>query len=98
MLYYQVQRKKRKYVPTPKKIERSEFFCPWPVIHKYKAICASEGRVYSMTDYTDEELMSFVKNQDVSAFEELFRRYELRVFAFLCRLAWNAEEIRDSRT
>jgi RNA polymerase sigma-70 factor (ECF subfamily) len=48
-----------------------------------------------MTNYTDEELMSFVKNQDVSAFEELFGRYERRVFAFFCRLVWNAEEARD---
>jgi RNA polymerase sigma-70 factor (ECF subfamily) len=49
----------------------------------------------SMTNYTDEELMSFVKNQDVSAFEELFGRYERRVFAFFYRLIWNAEEARD---
>jgi len=48
-----------------------------------------------MTNYTDEELMSFVKNQDVSAFEELFGRYERRVFAFFYRLIWNAEEARD---
>ena len=48
-----------------------------------------------MTNYTDEELMSFVKDQDVSAFEELFGRYERRVFAFFYRLIWNAEEARD---
>ncbi len=48
-----------------------------------------------MADCTDEELMSFVKNQDVSAFEELFGRYERRVFAFFYRLIWNAEEARD---
>lgn len=48
-----------------------------------------------MTDYTDEELMSFVKNQDVSAFEELFGRYERRVFSFFCRLLWNFEDARD---
>ncbi len=48
-----------------------------------------------MTNYTDEELMSFVKNQDVSAFEKLFGRYERRVFAFFCRLVWNTEEARD---
>ena len=48
-----------------------------------------------MTDYTDEELMSFVKNQNISAFEELFGRYERRVFAFFYRLIWNAEEARD---
>lgn len=49
----------------------------------------------SMTNYTDEELMSFVRNQDVSAFEELFGRYERRVFGFFYRLIWNAEEARD---
>ena len=48
-----------------------------------------------MTNYTDEELMSFVRNQDVSAFEELFGRYERRVFAFFYRLSWDAEEARD---
>ena len=48
-----------------------------------------------MTDYTDEELMSFVKNQGISAFEELFHRYERRVFAFFCRLVGSAEEARD---
>jgi len=48
-----------------------------------------------MTNYTDEELMGFVSNQDVSAFEELFGRYERRVFAFFYRLLWNAEEARD---
>jgi RNA polymerase sigma-70 factor (ECF subfamily) len=48
-----------------------------------------------MVNYTDEELMGFVRNQDVSAFEELFGRYERRVFAFFYRLIWNAEEARD---
>jgi RNA polymerase sigma-70 factor (ECF subfamily) len=48
-----------------------------------------------MTNYTDEELMGFVRNQDVSAFEELFGRYERRVFAFFYRLIWNAEEAKD---
>ncbi len=48
-----------------------------------------------MINYTDEELMSFVKNQDISAFEELFGRYERRVFSFFCRLVWNTEEARD---
>jgi RNA polymerase sigma-70 factor (ECF subfamily) len=48
-----------------------------------------------MRDYTDEELMSFVKKQDISAFEELFGRYERRVFSFFCRLIWNAEEAKD---
>lgn len=48
-----------------------------------------------MTNYTDEELMSFVRNQDVSAFEELFGRYERRVFAFFYRLLWNAEDARE---
>jgi RNA polymerase sigma-70 factor, ECF subfamily len=48
-----------------------------------------------MTNYTDEELMGFVRNQDVAAFEELFGRYERRVFAFFYRLVWNAEEAGD---
>ena len=48
-----------------------------------------------MTKYTDEELMTLVKEQNVSAFEELFGRYERRVFAFFYRLVWNAEEARD---
>ena len=48
-----------------------------------------------MTNYTDEELMGFVRNQDVSAFEELFGRYKRRVFAFFYRLLWDAEEAKD---
>jgi RNA polymerase sigma-70 factor (ECF subfamily) len=37
--------------------------------------------------YTDEELMGLVQKQDVSAFEELFRRYDQRIFAFFWRLS-----------
>jgi len=48
-----------------------------------------------MTNYTDEELMNSVGNQNVSAFEELFGRYERRVFTFFYRLMANAEEARD---
>jgi RNA polymerase sigma-70 factor (ECF subfamily) len=48
-----------------------------------------------MTNYTDEELMNFVGNHDVSAFEELFGRYERRIFTFFYRLVANAEEARD---
>jgi RNA polymerase sigma-70 factor (ECF subfamily) len=48
-----------------------------------------------MTNYTDEELMNFVGNQDVSAFEELFGRYERRIFSFFYRLVANVEEARD---
>ncbi len=48
-----------------------------------------------MSNYTDEELMNFVGNQDISAFEELFSRYERRVFSFFYRLIANAEESRD---
>lgn len=48
-----------------------------------------------MTNYTDEELMNSVGNQDISAFEELFGRYERRVFTFFYRLVANAEEARD---
>lgn len=39
--------------------------------------------------------MNFVKNQDVSAFEELLERYERRIFTFFYRLMWNTEEARD---
>ena len=48
-----------------------------------------------MTNYTDEELMDLVKNHDISAFEELFGRYQRRIFAFFCRLLWNFEEAAD---
>jgi RNA polymerase sigma-70 factor (ECF subfamily) len=48
-----------------------------------------------MTNYTDEELMSFVRDHDVSAFEELFGRYERRIFAFFYRLFWNTEDARE---
>jgi RNA polymerase sigma-70 factor (ECF subfamily) len=48
-----------------------------------------------MTNYTDEELMNFVGNHDVSAFEELFSRYERRIFTFFYRLTADVEEARD---
>jgi RNA polymerase sigma-70 factor (ECF subfamily) len=44
---------------------------------------------------TDEELMGLVQNHDVSAFEELFRRYDRRVFAFFWRLCANRQEAED---
>jgi RNA polymerase sigma-70 factor (ECF subfamily) len=48
-----------------------------------------------MGSYTDEELMGLVQKQDVSAFEELFRRYEPRIFAFFWRLSPNRQEAED---
>ena len=48
-----------------------------------------------MTNYTDEELMNSVGNQDISAFEELFGRYERRVFTFFYHMVPNIEEARD---
>ncbi len=39
--------------------------------------------------------MSLVQKQDVSAFEELFRRYDQRIFAFLWRLSANRQEAED---
>ncbi len=48
-----------------------------------------------MDTYTDEELMGLVQKQDVSAFEELFRRYEQRIFAFFWRLSANRQEAED---
>ncbi len=44
---------------------------------------------------TDEELMGLLQKQDVSAFEELLRRYEQRIFAFLWRLSANRQEAED---
>ena len=55
----------------------------------------NQGLFYSMTNYTDEELMSFVGNQDISAFEELFGRYERCVFSFFYHMVPNIEEARD---
>lgn len=48
-----------------------------------------------MAQYSDEELMILVKEQDITAFEELLGRYERRVFAFFYRLLWNTEDARD---
>ncbi len=48
-----------------------------------------------MGAYTDEELMGLVQKQDTSAFEELFRRYDQRVFAFFWRLCANRQEAED---
>ena len=39
--------------------------------------------------------MSRVQQQDVSAFEELFRRYDQRIFAFFWRLCANRQEAED---
>jgi len=48
-----------------------------------------------MGTYTDEELMGLVQKQDISAFEELLRRYEQRIFAFFWRLSANRQEAED---
>lgn len=48
-----------------------------------------------MDTYTDEELMFLVQKQDTSAFEELFRRYERRVFAFYWRLSADRQQAED---
>lgn len=39
--------------------------------------------------------MSLVQKQDISAFEELFRRYDRRIFAFFWRLSANRQEAED---
>lgn len=39
--------------------------------------------------------MSLVRKQDISAFEELFRRYDQRVLAFFWRLCANRQEAED---
>lgn len=48
-----------------------------------------------MGTYTDEELMGLVQKQDISAFEELFQRYEHRVFAFFWWLSADRQEAED---
>jgi RNA polymerase sigma-70 factor (ECF subfamily) len=48
-----------------------------------------------MDTHTDEELMGLVRNQDISAFEELLRRYEQRVFAFFWRLSADRQAAED---
>ncbi|MBM4027900.1 MAG: sigma-70 family RNA polymerase sigma factor [Planctomycetes bacterium] len=48
-----------------------------------------------MDTYTDEELMALVQKQDTSAFEELLRRYEPRVFGFFWRLSANRQSAED---
>jgi len=48
-----------------------------------------------MANCTDEELMNLVGNHDIHAFEELFERYERRIFTFFYRLTSNTEEARD---
>ncbi len=55
---------------------------------------AFEGAFF-MDIQTDEELMGLVQKQDISAFEELLRRYEQRVFGFLWRLSANPQEAED---
>ena len=48
-----------------------------------------------MDTHTDEELMGLVRNQDISAFEELLRRYEQRFFAFFWRLSADRQAAQD---
>jgi len=48
-----------------------------------------------MGTYTDEELMGRVREQDTSAFEELFQRYEQRLFAFFWRLSADRQAAED---
>jgi RNA polymerase sigma-70 factor (ECF subfamily) len=50
---------------------------------------------FSMDSYTDEELMGLVQKQDSSAFEELLRRYEQRVFGFFWRLSADRQAAED---
>jgi RNA polymerase sigma-70 factor (ECF subfamily) len=48
-----------------------------------------------MEEYSDEELMSLAASSDILAFEELFRRYNRRLFAFFYRLLPDVEEAKD---
>lgn len=48
-----------------------------------------------MKDYSDEELMNSVVDDDDCAFEELFHRYKRRLFNFFYALDLNVEEAQD---
>lgn len=48
-----------------------------------------------MEEYSDEELMSLAASNDIHAFEELFRRYNRRLFAFFYRLLPDVEQAKD---
>jgi RNA polymerase sigma-70 factor (ECF subfamily) len=48
-----------------------------------------------MEEYSDEELMSLAAGSDIHAFEELFRRYNRRLFAFFYRLLPDIEQAKD---
>jgi len=48
-----------------------------------------------MTTYTDEELMNLVQKQDIAALEELYRRYEGRIFVFFWRLGADRKGAED---
>jgi RNA polymerase sigma-70 factor, ECF subfamily len=48
-----------------------------------------------MKSNSDEELMSLVKRQCMSAFEELLERYERRMFTFFLRLVDGPDRARD---
>lgn len=48
-----------------------------------------------MQEYSDEELMSLAMHNDSLAFEELFRRYKRRLFAFFYRMQPDVEEAKD---
>jgi RNA polymerase sigma-70 factor (ECF subfamily) len=48
-----------------------------------------------MQKYSDEELMNLAVKNDNVAFEELFRRYRRRLFAFFYRMLPDVEEAKD---
>jgi RNA polymerase sigma-70 factor (ECF subfamily) len=54
-----------------------------------------ESRVESWNDLPDERLMARYARGDVAAFEELFRRYEPRAFAFFLRRTGSSERAED---
>ena len=48
-----------------------------------------------MGSQTDEELMIRVQRHDIAAFEQLFQRYQQRIFAFFWRLSAHRQEAED---
>ena len=48
-----------------------------------------------MQQLSDCELMALVKDGDLSAFDELYHRYERRIRSFLFSLTWDQDTAED---
>jgi len=52
----------------------------------------------SYKSYSDEELMSFAKDGDRNAFEEIYERYSAKLRAFFQRALWHDKELAEDLT